>query len=109
MSEIYARDHQMAASPMLRQSYASDNQFTASPTLRRSGGPDPDDIFAPTSAQPRESIASSARSGQYRAPTASDPDRAEGAMDLRGWADVGAKMSSGSGPPLCQSVYEAVN
>ncbi|KAG5930834.1 hypothetical protein E4U59_000803, partial [Claviceps monticola] len=36
MSEIYARDHQMPASPTLRQSHR----------------PDPDDIFAPTSAQP---------------------------------------------------------
>ncbi|KAG5919049.1 hypothetical protein E4U61_001231 [Claviceps capensis] len=35
MSEIYARDHQMAASP----------------TLRQSGGPDPDDVFEPTTAQ----------------------------------------------------------
>ncbi|KAG5934723.1 hypothetical protein E4U59_006013 [Claviceps monticola] len=69
IGELYAR---VAASPMLRQLYARSNQFTASQTLRQSGGPDPDDIFAPTSAQPRESIAPSARSGQYRAPIASD-------------------------------------
>ncbi|KAG6087871.1 hypothetical protein E4U15_007187 [Claviceps sp. LM218 group G6] len=63
-SKIYARDHQMAAPPMLRQIYASGSQFTASPTLRQSGGPDSDDVFEPTSAQPRVSIAPSARSGQ---------------------------------------------
>ncbi|KAG6066719.1 hypothetical protein E4U32_005518 [Claviceps aff. humidiphila group G2b] len=62
----------MAASPMLRQIYASGSQFTASPTLRQSGGPDSDDVFGPTSAQPRVSIAPSARSGQYRSPTVSD-------------------------------------
>ncbi|CCE33661.1 uncharacterized protein CPUR_07587 [Claviceps purpurea 20.1] len=48
-SDIYARDHRMPASPMLQQS----------------GGPDLDDVFAPTSAQPRESISPSARSSQY--------------------------------------------
>ncbi|KAG6201302.1 hypothetical protein E4U35_005866 [Claviceps purpurea] len=48
-SEIYARGHRMPASPMLQQS----------------GGPDLDDVFAPTSAQPRESISPSARSSQY--------------------------------------------
>ncbi|KAG6210966.1 hypothetical protein E4U34_007326 [Claviceps purpurea] len=48
-SEIYARGHRMPASPMLQQS----------------GGPDLDDVFAPTSVQPRESISPSARSSQY--------------------------------------------
>ncbi|KAG6104771.1 hypothetical protein E4U31_001801 [Claviceps sp. LM219 group G6] len=65
-SAIYARDHPMTASPMLRQSDANGNQFAASPTLRQSGSPAPDDVeptfapprhlddvFEPTSAQPR--------------------------------------------------------
>ncbi|KAG5972537.1 hypothetical protein E4U58_006462, partial [Claviceps cyperi] len=49
----------------------------ASPTLRQSQSPDPDDIFAPTSVQPRESVAPYARSGQYRSPTVSDESDVE--------------------------------
>ncbi|KAG5956627.1 hypothetical protein E4U56_006489 [Claviceps arundinis] len=48
-----------------------------SPTLGQSGGPDLDDVFAPTSAQPRESIAPSAWSSQYHSTTVSDESEAE--------------------------------
>ncbi|KAG5951369.1 hypothetical protein E4U58_001190, partial [Claviceps cyperi] len=61
MSEIYARDHQMPASPTLCQSQSLD----------------PDDIFALTSAQPHESVAPYAQSGQYRSPTVSDESDVE--------------------------------
>ncbi|KAG6093161.1 hypothetical protein E4U30_004579 [Claviceps sp. LM220 group G6] len=63
--------------PTASEIYARDNQFTASPTLRQSGGPDLDDVFAPTSTQPRESIAPSARSSQYHSATVSDESEAE--------------------------------
>ncbi|KAG6200001.1 hypothetical protein E4U50_007217, partial [Claviceps purpurea] len=85
-SAIYARDHQMAASPIFGRFMRNGNQFAASSTLRQSGGPapdvfeptfarrQPDDVFEPTSAQPRGSIAPSARSGQYRlTPTSAQP------------------------------------
>ncbi|KAG6090124.1 hypothetical protein E4U15_000114, partial [Claviceps sp. LM218 group G6] len=63
--------------PTASEIYARGNQFTASPTLRQSGGPDLDDVFAPTSAQPCESIAPSARSSQYHSATVSDESEAE--------------------------------
>ncbi|KAG6117693.1 hypothetical protein E4U13_000840 [Claviceps humidiphila] len=49
----------------------------ALPTLGQSSGPGLDDVFAPTSAQPRESIAPSARSSQYHSTTVSDESEAE--------------------------------
>ncbi|KAG5966227.1 hypothetical protein E4U58_002576 [Claviceps cyperi] len=63
--------------PTASEMYARGNRFTASSTLRQSGGPDFDDVFAPTSARPRESIAPSARSSQYHSATGSDESEAE--------------------------------
>ncbi|KAG5957810.1 hypothetical protein E4U58_005641 [Claviceps cyperi] len=63
--------------PTASEIYARGNRFTASPTLRQSGGPDLDDVFAPTSAQPRESVAPFARSSQYHSATVSDESEAE--------------------------------
>ncbi|KAG6044163.1 hypothetical protein E4U17_000660 [Claviceps sp. LM77 group G4] len=63
--------------PTAIEIYARGNQFTASPTLRQSGGPDLDAVFAPTSAQPRESIAPCARSSEYDSATVSDESEAE--------------------------------
>ncbi|KAG6072589.1 hypothetical protein E4U15_006893, partial [Claviceps sp. LM218 group G6] len=63
--------------PTASEIYARGNQFTASPTLGQRGGPDLDDVFAPTSAQPREFIAPSARSSQYHSTTVSDESEAE--------------------------------
>ncbi|KAG6161251.1 hypothetical protein E4U27_001053, partial [Claviceps purpurea] len=45
--------------------------------LQQSAGPDLEDVFAPTSAQPRESITPSARPSQYHPATVSDESEAE--------------------------------